>query len=123
MGIYFRDTLLIRISRGANNCVRVFEKNMYFIIIFPPIVNSYYPMKGYICVIFLNKISKGLMQINLHSLLWPYLLRVPIFLAMTVYLYFYLCQQLSSLCLIFILLRNAETSTPSLLYKCSLNVT
>ncbi len=30
--IYFRDILLIRISRGANNCVqRVFEKNIYFI--------------------------------------------------------------------------------------------
>ncbi len=38
MGIYFRDILLIRISRGANNCVqRVFEKNIYFIMIFPPI--------------------------------------------------------------------------------------
>ena len=46
MGIYFRDILLIRISRGANNCVqRVFEKNIYFIMIFPPIFNSYYPMK------------------------------------------------------------------------------
>ncbi len=44
MGIYFRDILLIRISRGANNCVqRVFEKNIYFIMIFPPIFNSYYP--------------------------------------------------------------------------------
>ncbi len=37
MGIYFRDILLIRISRGANNCVqRVSEKNIYFIMIFPP---------------------------------------------------------------------------------------
>ncbi len=37
MGIYFRDILLIRISRGANNCVqRVFEKNIYFIMISPP---------------------------------------------------------------------------------------
>ncbi len=36
MGIYFRQILLIRISRGANNCVQhVFEKNIYFII-FPP---------------------------------------------------------------------------------------
>ncbi len=35
--VYFRDILLIRISRGANNCVqRVFEKNIYFIMIFPP---------------------------------------------------------------------------------------
>ncbi len=49
MRIYFRDILLLRISRGANNCVqRVFEKNIYFIMIFlpPPILNSYYPMKG-----------------------------------------------------------------------------
>ncbi len=37
MGIYFRDILLIRISRGTNNCVqRVFEKNIYFIMRFPP---------------------------------------------------------------------------------------
>ncbi len=37
MGIY-RDIILIIISRGANNCVqRVFEKNIYFIMIFPPI--------------------------------------------------------------------------------------
>ncbi len=35
---------------------------------------------------YLNKRSKGLtMQINFHSLLWSYLPRVPIFLAMTVY--------------------------------------
>ncbi len=68
---YFRDILLIRISRGANNCVqRIFEKNIYLIMIFPPILNSYYPMKGSIFVIFLNKRSKGLtMQINFHSLL------------------------------------------------------
>ncbi len=43
----FRDILLIIISRGANNCVqRVFDKNIYFIIIFPPILNYFYPMKG-----------------------------------------------------------------------------
>ncbi len=47
MGIYFRDILLIIISRGANNCVqRLFEKNINFIMIFPPFFNSYYPMKG-----------------------------------------------------------------------------
>ncbi len=45
--IYSLVSLVIRISRGANNCVqRVFEKNIYFIMIFPPILNSYYPMKG-----------------------------------------------------------------------------
>ncbi len=32
MGIYFRDILLIRISRGANNCGQhSLEKNIYFI--------------------------------------------------------------------------------------------
>ncbi len=48
MGIYFTDIWLIRISRGANNCVQcVFEKkNIYIIMIFPPILNSYYPMKS-----------------------------------------------------------------------------
>ncbi len=45
--LYFRDILLIRISRGANNCVQcVFKKNIYFIMRFPPILNYYYPMKG-----------------------------------------------------------------------------
>ncbi len=85
MGIYFRDILLIRMSRGGNICVQcVFEKNIYFVMISPPILNSY-PMKVKILVIFLNKRSKGLtMQINFNRLLWSYLLRVPIFLAMTV---------------------------------------
>ncbi len=42
-------------------------------------------MKGYICIFFFNKRSKGLtMQLNFHSLLWPYSPRVPIVLAMTV---------------------------------------
>ncbi len=51
MGMYFRDILLLRISRGANNCVqRVFEKNI-FVMIFPHILNLYYPMKGSIFVI------------------------------------------------------------------------
>ncbi len=32
---------------GCQNCdQRVFEKNIYFIMVFPPILNSYYPMKG-----------------------------------------------------------------------------
>ncbi len=72
MGIYI-DILLIRISRGANNCVqRVFEKNIYFII-FPHIWNSYYAMIMH----FFNKRSKGLtMQIRFHRLLWLYLPRV-----------------------------------------------
>ncbi len=60
MGIYFRDILLIRISRGTNNCVQcVFEKNIYFTMRFSPIFNCFSSTKGKICVIFLNKRSKG----------------------------------------------------------------
>ncbi len=62
-----------RISRGTNNCVlRVFEKNIYFIMRFSPIFNCFSSMKGYIFVIFCfkNKISKGLiMQVYFHSLI------------------------------------------------------
>ncbi len=37
MRIYFRYILFIIVSRGANNCVQhVFEKNIYFIMIFTP---------------------------------------------------------------------------------------
>ncbi len=37
MGIYFRDILLISISRGANNCGQhALEKNIYFIMRFSP---------------------------------------------------------------------------------------
>ncbi len=46
MGIYFRDILLRRNSRDTNNCVqRVFEKNIYFIMIFPPFT-IFSSMKG-----------------------------------------------------------------------------
>ncbi len=46
MGIYFRDILLIRISRGANNCPTcIWEKHLFHNDI-SPILNSYYPMKG-----------------------------------------------------------------------------
>ncbi len=87
MGIYFRDILLIRISRGANNCVqRVFEKYIYFIMIFPPHFKFLLSNERLDFWFFLNKRSKGLtMQIHFHSLLWSYLPRVPIFLAMTIY--------------------------------------
>ncbi len=78
MEIYFRDILLIRISRGTNNCVqRVFEKNIYFIMIFSPIFNCFSSMKGYIFVIILNKRSKGfIMQVYIQSLLWSYLTNI-----------------------------------------------
>ncbi len=52
--------------KGAVNCGQcVLEKNIYFIMIFPPILNSYSPMKGSIFVNFLSRRSKGLtMQIH-----------------------------------------------------------
>ncbi len=67
MGIYFRNILFIRISRGANNCVqRVFETNIYFIMIFPPILNSYYPIGSHItlqpktgCPLKLSRVEPG----------------------------------------------------------------
>ncbi len=47
MEIYFRDILLIIISRGANNCVQnVFEKKHLFHNDISPILNLYYPVKG-----------------------------------------------------------------------------
>ncbi len=43
MGIYFRDILLIRISRGANNCGQhSLEKNIYFIMRFSPYFQLFY---------------------------------------------------------------------------------
>ncbi len=89
MGIYIRYILLIRISRGTNNCVQhVFENLYLFIIIFPPILNSYSPMKRLdFCDFFKIKRSKGLtMHIYFHSLLWSYYLpRVPTILTTCVY--------------------------------------
>ncbi len=47
MGIYFRDILLIRISRGTSNCFQhVFEKNkIKIIMIFLTILNYFSPIK------------------------------------------------------------------------------
>ncbi len=43
MGIYFRDILLISISRGANNCGQhALEKNIYFIMRFSPHSQLFY---------------------------------------------------------------------------------
>ncbi len=43
MGIYFRDILLIRISRGANNCGQhALEKNIYFTMRFSPHFQLFY---------------------------------------------------------------------------------
>ncbi len=42
-GIYFRDILLTRISRGANNCGQhPLEKNIYFIMRFSPHFQLFY---------------------------------------------------------------------------------
>ncbi len=42
-GIYFRDILLTRISRGANNCGQhSLEKNIYFIMRFSPHFQLFY---------------------------------------------------------------------------------
>ncbi len=76
IGIYFRDILLIRISRDANNCVQhIFEKNICFIMIFPPF--KYYPMKGLI--------FRLTMKIHFNSQFTKPLPRVPVFLFMTVF--------------------------------------
>ncbi len=62
MGIYFRNILLIRITRGANNCIQcVFEKNIYLIMIFPPTLSSYYSMKS---LIFVKKKKKKIKRIK-----------------------------------------------------------
>ncbi len=43
MGIYFRDILLISISRGANNCGQhALEKNIYFIMRYSPHFQLFY---------------------------------------------------------------------------------
>ncbi len=61
MKIYFRDILLIRISWGANICVqRVFEKNIYFIMLFPPHLKFVLSNERLDFCELLNKILKGL---------------------------------------------------------------
>ncbi len=86
MGIYFRDILLIRIPIIVSN---VYLRKTFFKMIFPWIILIIQWKFRFLWV--LNKWSKGLtMQINFHSLLWSYLSRVPIFLAMTVCIYIYI---------------------------------
>ncbi len=54
MGIYFRDILIIRISRGTNNCSHcVLEKNYLFY----NVISSHFQI---IFFTFLNKILNGL---------------------------------------------------------------
>ncbi len=89
---YFRYILLIRMSRDTSNCVQhVFEKNIYFIMIFPPILNYYSPMKAS---------TKGsTMHIYFHSILWSYLVKnicqgyqiiLTTCVCMCVYIYIYI---------------------------------
>ncbi len=87
MGIYFRDILLIRISRGTNNCVqRVFEKkHLFHNEIFPHFQLFLFNERLDFCG---KKRSKGLiMQVYFQSLLWSYLPRVPTILTTSVYIY------------------------------------
>ncbi len=68
MGIYFRDILLIRISRGTNNCVQhVFEKNIYFIMRFSHIFKCFSSMKGSFFVIFFKYNIKRINNAGLFS--------------------------------------------------------
>jgi len=69
MGKYFRDILLIRISRGANTCpMWILEKPRY---------SPHFKFVLFNERLDFNKTSKGLtMQINFHSLLWSDLPRV-----------------------------------------------
>ncbi len=72
MGIYFRDILLIRISRGSNNCVQhVFDFFFFYNDILPHFKFLFSKER-------LKNRSKGLTtQIYFHSFLWSYLPRVP----------------------------------------------
>ncbi len=80
MGIYFRDILLIRISMGAKIVSNVYLRKTFHNGISPNFKFLLPNERLDLCD------KKGLtMQINFHSLLWSYLPRVPIFLAMTVY--------------------------------------
>ncbi len=85
MGIYFRYILLIIISRGTSNCVQhVFEKKkVYFIMLFPPILNSYSPMKAF-CDLKKKKIKRT-KHIYFHSLFSSYLPRILTILTTCVY--------------------------------------
>ncbi len=86
MGISFRDILLIRISRGANNCPTcIWEKHLFHNDITPPHLKFLLSNErlDFFYIYILR--SKGLtMQIHFHRL-WSDLPRVSIFLAMTVY--------------------------------------
>ncbi len=59
-GIYFRDILLTRISRGANNCGQhPLEKNSYFIMRFSPHFQLFYFNDRFeICNFFEGKIKR-----------------------------------------------------------------
>ncbi len=71
MGIYFRDILLIQISKGAANCVqRVFEKEFFFHNYISPHFKLLLSNERLDFLNVLNKRSKGLaMPFKFHSLL------------------------------------------------------
>ncbi len=87
MEIYFRDIILIRISRGANNCGQhSLEKNIYFIMRFSPHFQLFYFNESLEFEYFLNERSeRSTVQIYFHSHLYSYLPRVPILVEGTVY--------------------------------------
>ncbi len=121
MEIYFRDILLIRISWGANNFVqRVFEKNIYFIMISPLIIQ----WKVRFLWIILIKISKGLtMQINFPSLIWSYLQMVLTYICMCVCVcvcvYIYMLFADLSFCIFLYVFHTNDWITEKCLFFCT----
>ncbi len=74
MGIYFREILHIRISRGANNCVQcIFEKKYLFQNDIPPHFKFLLSNERLDLWILKENIKK------IHSHLWSYLPRVSIY--------------------------------------------
>ncbi len=71
MGIYFRDILIIIISKGASNCVQhVFERKYLFYNDISPHFTFLFSNEWIDFGEFLNNRSKGLtMHIYFHSLL------------------------------------------------------
>ncbi len=91
MGKYFRDILLRRISRGANNCGQhSLEKNIYFIMRFSPHFQLFYfNARLEFCEFFEWKIKRISNADYFHSRLCSYWSRVPILVEGTVYISIY----------------------------------
>ncbi len=88
MGIYFRDILLTRISRGANNCGQhSLEKNIYFIMRFSPHFQLFYfNDRLEFCEFIEWKIKKDKQRRFIFTAAFAHILsRVPILVEGTVY--------------------------------------